>query len=505
MTLHPKGQLSSDADNNSYWHDHGAVGGTFAAVGIVAVGLLAAAGWFLYRRHKAKRMDADVVAAASAAAATTRTPFDDDDEEMHQAADPYPQTHMESAPYAFSNGSGGAAHSAYYDSPGFHAPDHYANTDLPRNYASLADDPYGSDAGTRENAMRYYPGAAASSSNVANRGAYSDIPSDSAYSYNQPLFDSVPGGPPANREYHEAYHSNDTHANAGLVGAAGLAGAAGAAAAYQDPFANENSSSNSDLAMAPNASQTSGHASSTNDYEGARSHADSHATHYTSAPESVLPYRQSQDSSQSSELRAAPPVRHALEAPYQAQPMDQANYYSDNVSPFDDAPTHAAQASAYHPTDATPAYSAGPYAPAVSDAKVPLSAASTTNRSVPTSASVPETSMEHAQEPTQLVNFSQHSPEVHNELETPFAAGLDRHPSDVTTDRGDWDPPALSSAWFPNGATTHSAPAAPPTTSTHTSQQPMHSTGGVYEEETASVEHTPARLVVRNPSPEDQE
>jgi len=80
----PAGQLNSGSEDHSsgFFNDSGAVGGTFAAVGIVVVGLLAAFIWFMWRRRKAKRMDADVVAAASAAAATTRTPFEDDDHEF---------------------------------------------------------------------------------------------------------------------------------------------------------------------------------------------------------------------------------------------------------------------------------------------------------------------------------------------------------------------------------------------------------------------------------------
>lgn len=52
----------------------------------------------LWRRRKAQRMDADVVAAASAAAATKRTPFDDDDPEM-----------IEDPSYGTAAGLGGAA------------------------------------------------------------------------------------------------------------------------------------------------------------------------------------------------------------------------------------------------------------------------------------------------------------------------------------------------------------------------------------------------------------
>lgn len=75
------GQLNggSGSSTASFFSNSGAVGGTFAGVGIVAALIIAGIVWLFYRRRKNQRMDADVVAAAGAAAATTRTPFDDDD------------------------------------------------------------------------------------------------------------------------------------------------------------------------------------------------------------------------------------------------------------------------------------------------------------------------------------------------------------------------------------------------------------------------------------------
>lgn len=72
--------VSAGGSNKSFFDNKGAVGGTFAAVGIVAALIIAAIVWLFYRRRKNQQMDADVVAAAGAAAATTRTPFDDDDD-----------------------------------------------------------------------------------------------------------------------------------------------------------------------------------------------------------------------------------------------------------------------------------------------------------------------------------------------------------------------------------------------------------------------------------------
>lgn len=76
------GSSSGSGSDNGFFSNSGAVGGTFAVVGLVFVAIVAAVFYMLWRRRKAQRMDADVVAAASAAAATKRTPFDDDDPEM---------------------------------------------------------------------------------------------------------------------------------------------------------------------------------------------------------------------------------------------------------------------------------------------------------------------------------------------------------------------------------------------------------------------------------------
>ena len=153
--------------SSSFFDNSGAVGGTFAAVGIIALLLLAAIAWLFYRRRKAQRMDADVAMAASAAAATTRTPFDDDDPEMIEdpsygavgsagASNYYPTSQNEYEPSHFSTGTapgfagmgaygptaaaaGGAAGAAgysdyyagngsqghYYDHPGAQPGDYY--------------------------------------------------------------------------------------------------------------------------------------------------------------------------------------------------------------------------------------------------------------------------------------------------------------------------------------------------------------------------------------------
>lgn len=110
------GQLNG-ADNSSdggFFDNSGAVGGTFAAVGIVAALLLGFIGWLLYKRRRAQRMDADVAMAASAAAATTRTPFDDDDPEMIET------------PGMYAAAGSGSASNFYHPSQGEYEGSHFS-------------------------------------------------------------------------------------------------------------------------------------------------------------------------------------------------------------------------------------------------------------------------------------------------------------------------------------------------------------------------------------------
>lgn len=457
VTLHPQGQLSSDGGNsNSFWHDHGAVGGTFAAVGIVAVGLLAALGWFIYRRQKTKRMDADVVAAASAAAATTRTPFDDDDDEEMGEAAIYPQTHTEQAPFHYTPDE--AASQQYYDTPGYHAPNHYASTDLPRTYPSLADDPYGSEyGGRRRNTMDYLSNTNLNVSDSPERGAYSHVPTESLYNYNQPLYDSVPGAP--------------------LQAPAPVSTPLGAstAAAYQNPFQNDLFSGPVSRENVPQrqgtlqSSHPSEHTTASTDYELAPSQMGSQVSQYTAAPETMLPYHQAPSAAASETRDASVP---ALDTPSTAHaPRPPAP-----ISPFDDVAPYLGPAATQAPV---PPYAPGPLPPVLSNEKVPSNAGL------------------GAHEPTPLVQFGQPSPDSQHGSKQPFSDG------DNQTEHGEWDPPALSSSWFPHG-TAHTQPTAL-TTDMQVAQQPQQSIGHTAEAETASVEHAPTRLTVRNPSPEDEE
>lgn len=81
--------------DTGFFANKGAVGGTFAAVGIVALVLLGVITWLLMRKRKQKHLDADIVAATTAGAATTRRPFEEDDDDWELALDPSTQDMVE--------------------------------------------------------------------------------------------------------------------------------------------------------------------------------------------------------------------------------------------------------------------------------------------------------------------------------------------------------------------------------------------------------------------------
>lgn len=126
-------------------------------------------------------MDADVIAAASAAAATTRTPFDDDDDMMAQV-DAYPQSHMETAPYA----AVPVSQEQEYGQHEYLAEHEPAGHDV-GTYAST-DDPYASDVGAHQNAMGYYQAASGAGNAYGERGFYAIVPNDSLT--HQPQYDA---------------------------------------------------------------------------------------------------------------------------------------------------------------------------------------------------------------------------------------------------------------------------------------------------------------------------
>lgn len=149
------------------------MGGTFAAVGIVAVLIVVGIAWLFYRRRKAQRMDADVAMAASAAAATTRTPFDDDDPEMAEE------------PGYGAGGAAGAASSAGYHNGGYYAtsnpeyePSHFSSGTAP-GFAGMG--AYGAAAAAGG------AGGAAAYNNYYNegnsQGHYYDNPAQAAQDY----------------------------------------------------------------------------------------------------------------------------------------------------------------------------------------------------------------------------------------------------------------------------------------------------------------------------------
>ncbi|KAE8233127.1 hypothetical protein CF326_g1836 [Tilletia indica] len=85
-TANPNGVLNgadSSGSRQGFFNNPGAVGGTFAAVGLLILLVLASAFCILRRKRRARKLAEDVNIAVSAAASHKRTPFeDDDDDEM---------------------------------------------------------------------------------------------------------------------------------------------------------------------------------------------------------------------------------------------------------------------------------------------------------------------------------------------------------------------------------------------------------------------------------------
>jgi hypothetical protein len=162
-----QGGALNGADTTSstgFFDNSGAVGGTFAAVGIVAVLILAGLAWLFYRRRKAQRMDADVAMAASAAAATTRTPFDDDDPEMMEDIGGYGAGGL---------AAGSAAASNYYPaSQNEYEPSHFSAGTAP-GYAGAG--AYGQAAAA---------GAAGAAAGMGGAAGYNDYYANNSQNHN---------------------------------------------------------------------------------------------------------------------------------------------------------------------------------------------------------------------------------------------------------------------------------------------------------------------------------
>lgn len=457
------------SNDNGYWDDSGAVGGTFAAVGIVAVALLAALGWFLYRRRKAKRMDADVLAAASAAAATTRTPFDDDDDDMGHTG-----------PYTTGPENVGATH-PYYNpeypvSPGFHQPGHYAH---------ISEDPFMSPMGP-ESAMspannsgvttpghptsaafQYYTPQRSQGSSDLARGTYESVPTDNVYAYNSMPYDvaSLPPVVSSAAAYNQAPldpHPYDAYAAQGM--------------------------------SAP--SMASGHTSQSADYEPAQSH-QSHfevPVSYASGPplhnfqayngHGAVPSNQGHAMTSSS-MGVPSSIYHAYQGPA-TESVTSEDEHARPAPPVTTGGLPPVTAGGLPPvpvtaTDEAPPYVPGTQAPVVSDEKRPV------------------------QEPNRQPSISHMAPEGVPSVTQAFGADTE---GQSALDHGDWDPPALSSAWFPTSEPPHEPTE---TESVRMSGAPLQgeavNTDSVHtnvEGESAIVEDVPARLVVRNPSPEEE-
>ena len=472
-------------DNNGFFDDSGKVGGTFAVVGIVVVASLLGLGWFLYRRHKAKRMDRDVMAAASAAQATTRTPFDDDDEYMsgmdNAAGGPF-QTPGEGSGSngASIDGNGGNVMHPYYSTAfnqsGYHQPEHYLN---------MVDDPYASSlngsgnagagpalgmGGLAAPATQYYsPHRGPSMSSDSQRGYYESVPTDlgynnnntNEYNFNQrPSFDSVPYG-------------------------AGSSAAA-YAAAPQDPF-RDSSEPNTTRVMPTlpsmgGMSGGSGRVSSASEYEPA------HSTMSHQQPVSLpnLPQNSVQPTalhnmSNSNYNHNLMDTQHVGGVPNDQNSGVWPPYVSGAAPVSYNAPSASTSAFATENgmvnqsavADRAPAYDPGDNPPHVSDSKqVPVS--------MPR-----EGSSDNA--------ITQFPPERANGVVQAFGGDNE---GQSAFDHGDWDPPALSSAWFPTSVGDQPGMLQ----GLHTQQQgPINFSDRDVPTPRASAQN----LMVRNPSPED--
>ena len=441
------GDRSANKNNgdDGYWHDGGAVGGTFAAVGIVVVALIIGLGWLLYRRRKSKRMDADVMAAASAAAATTRTPFDDDDDDDimggpfgtpgggNGSVDQNSGLHGSAGPPSLEANGVQAAQPLYQPSSGYHQPAHYVNS---------VDDPYGSMHGSSvpvstgavlgglgQPTVQYYsPGRAGS--NDAQRGVYESLPTDSAFVYQRPSVDS------------SGYHA---------------VGSSAYAYAQPDPFRDsteaEPAAAASNLQYHPSVSgqsNASGQPSSSAEYEPAQSHV-SHM-YMPHVPEDA-PYPVSYNNATAPATGAAAPVSGEVTAWPSFIPGVAPTHNENYVREAEPSTTHYA-------------------------------------------------------------NMSGHNAGVVQ------AFGGDNE-GQSAMDHGDWDPPALSSAWFPTSVNDQKQ-ASPPSEPAMHSEMPSSSlppypsnenTAPWPADEKAAATRPPVStppatghqpLMVRNPSPEDE-
>lgn len=413
-------------------------------------------------------MDADVLAAASAAQATTRTPFDDDDDDVGPAG----SYHTPGG----TNAAGGTH--PYYNpeypaSAGFHQPGHYAQ---------ISDEPYapppvqgsamqeaagaGSMVPASSAAFQYYTPQRTSASDDVSRGAYESVPTDHVYAYNQGPYDDGSAGLPT------------------------VSSAAAYTAAQTEPQPDHAYMAQGPLAP----SMASGHTSQSADYE----LAPSHMTH----PDTAVSYPQ--DAAMMPSFHAH--EGHALDLSNQGHIRDSSSmgvpstiYNAYHAPSLDSVPepvqsTDSNAVASAPPvtaggllpvpitaTDEAPPYVAGPNAPVVSDEKRPVASEA---------------------QPNDLLSASSEAPQGVTQ-----AFGMDAE-GQSALEHSEWDPPALSSAWFPtsevphqptvhesvrmSGATTQGETVNTESAVTHT------------EGESALVEHAPARLVVRNPSPEEE-
>lgn len=470
---------NSNGDNDGYWQDSGAVGGTFAAVGIVVVALILLAGWLLWRRRKSKRMDADVMAAASAAAATTRTPFDDDDEDDIGMQGSYGTPPTGGAPIvaggsATQTGSLGSGSidghrtttlQPYYQAPGYHQPDHYVQT---------VDDPYGSVhsnvaaagvgmGGLAAPSTQYYSPGRVGNSHDIQRGMYESLPTDAAFSYQRPSMDSgaYSGMPTGSSAY--AYAQPDPFRDSSQVDLAN-----GPPFAYQNSMGGRSQGSMGQLS-APSVYETGGE-------------------------------------QQLVSMPSVPSVPSNMSNP--AAAYDDAFSVANNKG-FDGG-NLAAPSEAVRTGDDANVWPSAP---------VSYQSPNSASEYVPITGPISSGPREVAEEPTLPLAQSSSSNSGPGGVVQAFGADQE---GQSAMDHGDWDPPALSSAWFPvsvqgqNQQMDTTSEAHPFETQTTLPQYSGPSTGvaadhvdaKVSQEGAAavsSVSPNPQTLMVRNPSPEDEE
>ncbi|WFD35200.1 hypothetical protein MCUN1_002050 [Malassezia cuniculi] len=472
-----------NSNTSGFFNDSGAVGGTFAAVGIVALAIILALAWLLYRRRKAKRMDAEVMAAASAAAATTRTPFDDDE---HDYVNDHSVANAHNPDFDASSPMMREYYASPYEDPQYPA-GHYPGAS---GYAGLSNmDPFGQDNQARNAATDYL--ATARGSQPGEQ--FYDPTADASRTYPQSLA-TVPQSEPI-------YHSFDGPGPvpgslfvlpqghpSGYTGSPMRQPSDGSAHASSMPHAeyttvNEHLPQEYDNQFASTGGMqqqmpvfngqhftlASGAAGNAGNVGNAGAAGATGATFDTSAPLPSLPTGAAAGGAAGAAAATAVPTllvpaTHNDAAAQSAPPPSDSVRSALSESAVTAPSTHEPSAPAYsaHPplglSNAAMAAAAGPekapleeqpaaVAPPLMPSAMPYLVG--TDREAAETTQVPEANQANHS----LIDFSgaENSTSLLQPFEQSHSDGLDgpeHHSGD-----GDWDPPALSTAWFPQATT----------------------------------------------------